>query len=142
MVDLFYANKYTLLLYLDLEEPADNLRYVYMFAKIWSSFLNFQHYFYEQMLILTLPVKVLASKYEWAFSYYVFMTQIYESSGVLGIVFVLSTSFVSFVYLFHNVVIPFLYKLFRPSYSDVEYHNNSPESTSNKKPSFFKKWFK
>ena len=143
MEDLFYVNKYTLLYYLDLEELVGRIiSFVFLVAKIWSLLLNLSQYLNDQMFILTLPVKVLATQYELAFSYYVLMVQIYESTGVWGVVFVTMTPIYSTIYLVHNVLLPSITQRYFPKYHEKHYSSNPSETTSTKKVSFFKKWFK
>jgi hypothetical protein len=116
--------------------------FVFLVAKAWSLILSFVQYFNDQMFILTLPVKVLATQYELAFSYYVLMLQIYESTGVWGVVFVTMTPILSAIYLWHNVILPSFFKKYFPKYYEKHYLTNSSDLTSIKKVSFFKKWFK
>jgi len=111
-------------------------------AKVWSLILNFYQYVYDQTMILSLPIKVLATQYESVFSYYVLMSQIYESTGIFGVAFVTLIPIVSAVYLWHNVLLPSFFKRYFPKYYTKHYLNNSSETNSIKKSSFFKKWFK
>lgn len=144
MEDLCCVIIYTHLLYLALEELVDKqyFYFVFLVAKVWSFFLNFSQYVYDQTLIWALPVKVLASQYECMFSYYVLMLQVYETTGVCGVIFVTITPILAAVYLWHNVLLPSLCKKYFPKYYKKHYTNNSSEFSSIKKPSFFKKWFK
>jgi hypothetical protein len=111
-------------------------------AKVWSFILNFSQYVYDQIFILALPIEVLASQYEWVFSYYALMLQVYESTGVWGVVFLTMTPILSVIYLWHNVLLPSLLKKFYSKYNSQNYSKNSSDINSVKKYSFFKKWFK
>jgi hypothetical protein len=68
-------------------------------AKVLLFFLNFYQYLYEQTMILSLPIKILATQYESVFSFYYLMSQIYEITGLFGVIFVILTSTASAVYL-------------------------------------------
>jgi hypothetical protein len=115
---------------------------VSLVAKAWSLILNISQYVNDQLFILTLPLKVLATQSEWAFSYYALMVQIYESTGVWGVVFSTMIPTLSSIYLWHNVLLPNFLKKYFPKYYEKNYLHNSSEFMSIKKNSFFKKWFK
>jgi hypothetical protein len=70
------------------------------------------------------------------------MSQIYEITGLFGVIFVILTSTASAVYLWHNILLPAFFKIFFKKYYAKHYSNNSLETNSIKKFSFFKKWFK